>query len=215
MSGLRILVADDHALIRRGLRELLETQSDWEICAEVQTGREAVAKAKELTPDIAVLDISMPDLNGIGAARRIQRTSPETKILMLSMHYSEQLLEDLRNLGVHGYVAKTYSARDLVRAVRTLVNGQLFFSSPETEQRPTPVFPAWSQVLNIGERLTTREREIAQLLSEGKSSKDVASILGITLKTTDTHRSNLMRKLQLHNIADLVRYAVRNRIIEP
>jgi len=220
MKNLRILIADDHDLMRRGVRTLLEAHTGWEICAEAPTGREAVAKAEELKPDIVILDISMPDLNGLEAARRIRSASPNTEILILSVHYSDQLIRELLEAGVRGYIIKSDSDRDLIIAVETLANHKPFFTPRATEVilgnlnmggSPTRAHvPA-----TLRERLTSREREIVQLLAEGKSSKEVASSLCISVKTAETHRANIMRKLQLHTVTELVRYAVRNQIIEP
>jgi len=218
MKALRILVADDHDLMRRGLKSLLESHPGWSICAEAHTGREAVAKAEELKPDIVILDITMPELNGVEAARRILKASPNTEILVLSVHYSDQLIRDILDAGVRGYIVKSDSDRDLVIAVEALANHKPFFTPRATElilsnfnnKGGSSEMPEV-----IGERLTSREREIVQLLSEGKSSKEVASLLSISVKTAETHRANIMRKLEIHSVSELVRYAVRNQIIEP
>jgi DNA-binding NarL/FixJ family response regulator len=218
MKTLRILVADDHDLMRRGLKSLLESHPGWSVCAEAHTGREAVAKAEELKPDIVILDITMPELNGVEAARRILKASPNTEILVLSVHYSDQLIRDILDAGVRGYIVKSDSDRDLVIAIEALANHKPFFTPRATElilnnfnsKGGTTEIPDV-----IGDRLTSREREIVQLLSEGKTSKEVASILGISVKTAETHRANIMRKLEIHSVSELVRYAVRNQIIEP
>jgi DNA-binding NarL/FixJ family response regulator len=218
MSSLRILIADDHDLMRRGIRALLESHAGWTVCAEAQNGREAVERAIELKPDIAVLDITMPELNGIDAAQRVQKDSPATKILMLSMHYSEQLVAQLVQAQIRGYVVKSDSDRDLERAVEALARGKFFFTPLATKEMLATVVARSShseEVEPVDNRLTSREREIMQLLSEGKSTKELASILGISTKTAETHRSHIMRKLEIHNVAGLVRYAVRNRIVEP
>jgi DNA-binding NarL/FixJ family response regulator len=218
MKNLRILIADDHDLIRRGVKALLQSHPGWEICGEAHTGREAVAKAEELKPDIVILDISMPDLNGVEAARRIRKASATTEVLILSVHYSDQLIREILEAGVRGYIVKSDSDRDLIIAVETLANHKPFFTPRATEvilsnfsergvRSDTPE--------SVRERLTSREREIVQLLAEGKSSKEVASSLCISVKTAETHRANIMRKLQLHTVTELVRYAVRNQIIEP
>ena len=217
MKNLRILIADDHDLMRRGVRTLLESHTGWEICGEAVTGREAVTKAEQLKPDIVVLDIGMPDLNGLEAARRIRSAVPETEILILSVHYSDQLIRELLEAGVRGYIIKSDSDRDLLIAVETLATHKPFFTPRATEvilgNLHTP--PVRSQMPGtLRERLTSREREIVQLLAEGKSSKEVASSLNISVKTAETHRANIMRKLQLHTVTELVRYAVRNQIIE-
>ena len=219
MKSLRILIADDHDLMRRGIKGLLQTHPGWEICAEANTGREAVTKAQELKPDIAILDISMPDLNGVDAAKRIRKESPDTEILILSVHYSDQLIRDILEAGVRGYIVKSDSDRDLVIAVETLANHKPFLTPRATEVMLTSFNEGRTRSTEapttIRERLTSREREIVQLLAEGKSSKEVASSLCISVKTAETHRANIMRKLQLHTVSELVRYAVRNQIVEP
>jgi DNA-binding NarL/FixJ family response regulator len=218
MRTLRILIADDHDLMRRGLKALLESHAGWAICAEAHTGREAVTKAEELKPDIVILDITMPELNGVEAARRILKCSPNTEILVLSVHYSDQLIRDILDAGVRGYIVKSDSDRDLIVAVEALANHKPFFTPRATELilsnfNKGGTSSEMPEVL--GDRLTSREREIVQLLSEGKSSKEVASVLSISVKTAETHRANIMRKLEIHSVSELVRYAVRNQIIEP
>lgn len=219
MSYLQILVADDHDLMRRGLKSMLETHPGWAICAEAHTGTEAVAKANELKPNVAILDISMPEMDGLEAARQIRKQSPRTEILVLSMHYSDQLIRDILEAGVRGYVVKSDSDRDLVLAVEALANHKPFFTPHATELMLTNLNASSSSLINgtetLKDRLTTREREIIRLISEGNSSKEVASRLGISVKTADTHRANIMRKLQVHTVSELVRYALRNQIIEP
>ena len=218
MKNLRILIADDHDLIRRGLKSLLEAHPGWTICAEARTGREAVSKAEQSNPDIVILDISMPELNGVEAARQILKASPNTEILVLSMHYSDQLIRDILDAGVRGYIVKSDSARDLPIAVEMLANHKPFFTPGVTElilSRLNNQGAPSEMPDALGHRLTSREREIVQLLSEGKSSKEVASVLDISVKTAETHRSNIMRKLEIHSVSELVRYAVRNVIIEP
>jgi DNA-binding NarL/FixJ family response regulator len=210
-------VADDHALMRRGIKTLLESHTGWEICGEARTGRDAVAKAETLKPDIVILDISMPDLNGVDAARRIRKISPDTELLILSIHYSDQLIREIPKAGVRGYIVKSDSDRDLVIAVETLANHKPFFTSRATEI----ILRDFHGEKNQGEpsnladaSLTSREREIIQLIAEGKSSNTIASCLYISPKTAETHRANIMRKLKLHSKPELVRYAIRNRIID-
>lgn len=219
MPNLRILIADDHDLMRRGLRALLESHPGWEICGEAANGRDAVALTEELKPDISILDITMPELNGVDAARRILKASPDTEVLLLSVHYSDQLIREILEAGIRGYIVKSDSDRDLVIAVEALANHKPFFTPRATElilnhlhRRPND---SADPPETIGDRLTTREREVVQLLSEGKSSREVASVLNISVKTAETHRANIMRKLEIHSVSELVRYAVRNQIIEP
>jgi len=218
VKPLRILIVDDHDLMRRGVKALIEAHAGWEICGEATTGREAVTKAEELKPDILILDISMPDLNGVEAARRVRKASPNTEILILSMHYSDQLIREIVDAGVRGYIIKSDSDRDLIAAVEALAKHKPFFTAQATEVI-LGSFNSGGTVKKevpelVSNRLTSREREIVQLLAEGKSSKEVAVSLGISVKTAETHRANVMRKLELHSVSELVRYAVRNQIVE-
>jgi DNA-binding NarL/FixJ family response regulator len=214
---LRILVADDHDIIRRGLKELLTSRSGWEVCAEAKTGREAVTLAEQFKPEVVVMDISMPDLNGLEAARQIRKSLPKTEILILTLHFSDQLVREIVEAGVRAYIMKSDADRDLVAAVEALANHRPFFTARAAEmlldgfRRPKTDIDPDTVIRN---RLTAREREIVQLLAEGKSSKEVAVALGISVKTAETHRANIMRKLELHSVSELVRYAVRNQIIE-
>jgi DNA-binding NarL/FixJ family response regulator len=214
---LRILVADDHDIIRRGLRQLLLAKPNWEVCGEAKTGREALAAVEELHPDVVVMDISMPELNGLEAARHIQKKFPNIGILILTMHFTDQLVRDVIESGARGYILKSDADKDLVSAVEALGNRRAYFTREASEilmsgfSRPDVVLDAKSVSRN---RLTVREREIVQLLAEGKSSKQVAVTLNISVKTAETHRANIMRKLELHSVSELVRYAIRNQIIE-
>lgn len=211
MTNLRILIADDHDVIRRGLKSVLESRPGWTVCGEARTGQEAVAHAEELRPDVAVLDITMPELNGIEAARRIKRACPRTEILLLSVHHSDQLIRQLLEAGVRGFIVKSDSDQDLLKAVETLSNHKPWMTGSAAELLLSSK-GSHSEKL---ERLTSREREIVQLLAEGKTGKEIASALGISIKTTETHRANIMRKLEIHSVSEIVRYAVRNQIIEP
>lgn len=218
MNKVRILVADDHDVVRIGIRALLESESGWEVCGEAATGRDAVQKAEELKPDLVIMDISMPDLGGLEATRQILKASPQTEVLILTMHDSDDLLRDVLDAGARGYVLKADAPTNLVAAVSALCHHNPYFTSRMSEtilqgylnREPPP-----ERKGAVGGRLTPREREIVQLLAEGKSNKDIAVALGIRVKTADTHRANVMNKLGLHSVADLVRYAVRNRIVEP
>jgi DNA-binding NarL/FixJ family response regulator len=213
----RILIADDHQVVRTGLRALLESKTGWQVCAEASNGREAVEKAGQLKPDVAVLDIGMPLLNGVEATRQIRKLSPQTEILILTMHDSEQLVQEVLGAGAHGYILKDDADRNLIAAVDALHRHKPFLSSRVSEAVSGTAGPpgdgsALSQASRS--RLTPREREIVQLLAEGKSNKEVAGDLGISVKTAETHRANIMLKLDFHSITDLVRYAVRNKIIQ-
>jgi DNA-binding NarL/FixJ family response regulator len=218
MGALQILIADDHDLMLRGIRTMIEAHEGWAICAEARTGREAVEKAAELKPDIAILDISMPDLNGLVAIEKIHKASPKTEVLILSVHHSEQLILEILKAGARGYIVKSDSDRDLVLAIEALARHKPFFTAHATElilrNSATPGRQVTEFPESLRGSLTPREREIVQLLSEGRSSKEVATVLGISVKTAETHRANIMRKLDLHTVSGLVRYAVRNQIIE-
>lgn len=215
--NLRILVADDHDIIRRGLKSLLTAKHGWEVCAEAKNGREAISLAEEHKPDVVVMDVSMPELNGLEAVRRIRKSLPKTEIVVLTLHFSDQLVHDIVEAGAKGYIMKSDADRDLVAAVEALSVRRTFFTPKAGEMvlngfKKRDVAPTGEQ--EFRNRLTMREREIVQLLAEGKSSKEVAVALGISVKTAETHRANVMRKLELHSVSELVRYAVKNQIIE-
>src|ERR1700724_2769074 len=219
MDPVRLLVADDHEIVRKGLRSLLEAQPGWQVTAEACDGREAVAKAKELKPDVTVLDISMPSLNGLEAARQILKNDSRSKILILTMHESDPLIREVLDVGARGYVLKTDASRDLVTAVTAVRSNKTFFTAKVAQmvlegyldKKPGKDKPPTESPKT---RLTPRQREIVQLLAEGKSSKEVAVQLGLSVKTAETHRANIMRRLDCHSVSELVRYAVRNNIIE-
>jgi DNA-binding NarL/FixJ family response regulator len=213
----RILVADDHQVVRTGLRALLESKTGWQVCAEASNGREAVEKAGQLKPDVAVLDIGMPLLNGVEATRQIRKLSPQTEILILTMHDSDQLVQEVLGAGAHGYILKDDADRNLIAAVDALRRHKPYLSSRVSEAASNAAAPSEDGSAlqhSSRSRLTPREREIVQLLAEGKSNKEVAGYLGISVKTAETHRANIMLKLDFHSLADLVRYAVRNNIIQ-
>lgn len=215
---MKILVADDHDIIRRGLKQLLTARAGWEICGEAKTGREAVTLTEQLKPDIVVLDVSMPDLNGLEAARRIHKTLPKIGILILTLHFSDTLVREIVEAGARAYIMKSDTDRDLVAAVEALANRRTFFTARAADMLyndyPQPGSSSAQPQAITRDRLTPREREIVQLLAEGKSSKEVAVTLGISVKTAETHRANIMRKLELHSVSEVVRYAVKNQIIE-
>ncbi len=216
MNTLRILIADDHDLIRKGIRMLIEERPGWNVCAEARSGREAVDMATQLRPDIVVIDISMPDLNGLEATRLIRKACPKCEVLVITHHDSDEMAAEVLDAGARGYVLKSDSDQDLVRAVEALSRHKPFFTSRITEMFLTHRADGVADSSEaMRHRLTVREVEILQLLAEGKTAKEVASALGIATKTSDTHRTNIMRKLNLHSIAELVRYAIRNKIVEP
>jgi DNA-binding NarL/FixJ family response regulator len=217
MVKLRILLADDHDVVRRGLRSLVETQAGWEVCGEAATGHEAVEKAAKLKPNIVVMDISMPELNGLEATRQIRKAAPEAQVLILTIHESEQLLVEVLKARARGYMLKSDAGRDLVAALEALSQGKPFFSSKVAEILLSGYkeLAGKSKELELpGSRLSAREREIIQLVAEGKSNKEVATLLNLSVKTVETHRANLMRKLNLHSLAELIHHAIQNKIVD-
>jgi DNA-binding NarL/FixJ family response regulator len=217
MNPLRILVADDHEIVRRGLVSLLKSHAGWEVCGEARDGREAVEKAKELRPDIVILDVGMPNLNGLEAARQMLRNNAHSRILILTITDTDEVVRAVLDAGARGFVLKSDAARDLVAAVEALQANKTFFTSRVAEM-VLGGFLGRSRPVSEGElalpSLTPREREIVQLLAEGKSTKEVACHLNLSVKTAETHRSNIMRKLKLHSVSGLVLYAVRNNIVQ-
>jgi len=211
----RILIADDHDIVRKGLRALVEEESSWQVVADVQDGRSAVAKTQELKPDIAILDIAMPSLNGLDATKQIVKVNPDTKVLILTMHDSERLIQHVLNAGARGYLMKTDAGRDLVVAIRALLLGQTYFTQ-RVAQIVLDTFTGKKTTTTEGDiqSLTAKEREVVQLLAEGKCSKEAADVLNVSTKTLETHRSNIMRKLGCHSVTDVVRYAIRNHLAQ-
>ncbi|HWZ76001.1 MAG TPA: response regulator transcription factor [Candidatus Sulfotelmatobacter sp.] len=217
---LRILIADDHEVARRGIRSLLESHPGWDVCAEAKDGRDAVELATSTKPDLVLLDIGMPNLNGLEAARQILATNPNVAILILTMHDSDNVIREVLRAGARGFLLKSDAGRDLVAAVEALESQKTFFT-PRVSQMVLDGFlnreKKRSEIEDVanpsGDLLTAREREVIQLLAEGRTSKEVAVTLNLSVKTAETHRTNLMRKLGLHSVADLTRYAVRNGIV--
>jgi DNA-binding NarL/FixJ family response regulator len=215
---LRILLADDHEIVRRGLCALLQKHEGWEICGEATDGREAVEKAKELKPDVVIVDIGMPNLNGLDATRRIMQNDPDSKVIVLTVTDADQVIREALDAGARGFVLKSDAARDLVSAVEALQSRHMFFT-PRVNDLVLAGFLEKGHAISRSQpphlpTLTPREREITQLLAEGRSSKEAASALNLSTKTVETHRSNIMRKLSLHSIRDLVVYAIKNKIIQ-
>ncbi len=211
MNKLRILIADDHEIVRHGLVALIKGHPDWVVCAESNNGSDAVAKAKELRPDVAILDIGMPVLNGFESTRQILRDNPAVKILILTLSDSDELVRTVLDAGARGFLLKSDAAKDLIAAVEALQHNRTFFTSRVSQI----ILAGYSskQELTLT-HLTPREREIVQLLAEGRSTKEVACHLNLSVKTAETHRSNIMRKLGLHSVSELVLYAVRNNIVQ-
>ena len=218
---LRILIADDHEVARRGIRSLLESHPGWQVCAEAKDGRDAVELAARTKPDLILLDIGMPNLNGLEAARQILPSNPNVAILILTMHDSDNVIREVLRAGARGFLLKSDAGRDLVSAVEALESQKTFFT-PRVSQMVLDGFLNREKKRSDTEDnadlsdaiLTAREREVIQLLAEGRTSKEVAVTLNLSVKTAETHRTNLMRKLDLHSVADLTRYAVRNGIVQ-
>lgn len=210
----RFVIADDHELVRTGLKALLESQPGWSVVGEADNGQRAIELVKEQDPDIAVLDIAMPgELDGLKVAGILKTEMPAVRVLILTMHASKDLVRQILEAGARGYVMKSDAARDLIKAVETLLEDKLFFTQTISEilldgflEKPQP-----TRAENL---LTKREIEIVELLARGKSNKEVATELNISLRTAETHRANIMNKLQLHSVQDLVRYAIRNKMVE-
>jgi DNA-binding NarL/FixJ family response regulator len=215
VHGLRILIADDHEVARKGIRSILEGHPGWEVCAEAKDGREAVEYASQFKPDLLLIDIGMPNLNGLDAARQILAAMPEALILILTIHDSEHIVREVLAAGARGFLLKSDAGRDLVAAVEALQGRRTFFTSKVSQMmldgylRPAEAHDAGEQRI-----LTPREREVIQLVAEGKTTNEIATTLSLSVKTAETHRTNLMRKLDLHSIADLTLYAVRNGIVQ-
>ena len=215
MNPIRILLADDHTVIRRGLRALLERQDGFTVVAEAADGREAVETAVAMSPDVAVIDIGMPNLNGIEAASRITEKCPETAVVILSMHVDESYVLRALKAGARGYLLKDAPEEDLINAIRAVHQGKAFFSPEISKMLAEDYMRQMRQrgVEDSYELLTPREREILQMLGEGKSNKDVATKLNLSLHTVETHRGNVLEKLNLHSTAEMILYAVRKGIV--
>jgi DNA-binding NarL/FixJ family response regulator len=215
---IKVVLADDHEVVRQGIRRLLEQEPELEIRGEARNGREAVLMAIALKPHVVVMDMSMPELNGLDATRQIRQAMPETEVLLYTMHDADQLVQESVKAGARGFVLKSDPAANLVAGVKALARHRPFFTVMPTEA-------ILSGFLNVdagedtatatGTPLSTREREVVQLLAEGKNNRQVADVLGISVKTVETHRATIMRKLGATSVVELVRYAVRNRMIEP
>ena len=210
-GGVRFLVADDHDVLRRGVRVILEDNPDWKVVAEARDGREAIEKANEFKPDIAILDFSMPEINGLDATREIVKNLPKTKVLILTIYDSDDLIEELRQAGAHGYIRKSESDRELISAINALVNNKTFYPLVTT----TNTHQSLKRVSRKPQaRLTARQKEVVKLLAQGFHSGKIAEMLGISKKTVETHRQNILSRTNCRSSADLVRYAIRNGIIE-
>jgi len=212
----RILLADDHEMVSRGLRDQLNKQPGWEVCGEAADGREAVKLALSLKPDVVVMDLSMPELNGLEATRQIRRDLPKTEVLIFTMHETEPLIREVLSAGARGYVLKSDAGRQVVSAVEALAHHKPFFTS-RVSSALLDAFLKSATKPDEGSSFSTlssREREIVQMLAEGKSNKEIANLLCISVKTVETHRATIMRKLDINSIVELVHYAIRNKLVE-
>jgi two-component system response regulator NreC len=207
---LRILIADDHHIVRQGLKALLERE-EFDVSGDAADGQEAVRLARKLRPDVAVLDFAMPLLNGLEAAREIHQASPRTQTILLTMHTEDHYVQEALRAGVRGYVVKTQAAADLVQAIREVSRGRIYLCT-EVSGGVVEAYLAHADV--PGDPLTSRERQVLQLVAEGKTTKEIAHLLGVSSKTAETHRTRMMEKLSIHNTAGLVRYAIRRGVIE-
>jgi len=205
----RILLADDHVIVRQGFRALLEREG-LEVVAEAANGHEAVRLAGELLPDVAVLDFAMPLLNGLDAAKEIRRCSPRTRTILLTVHSEDHYVLEALQAGVHGYVVKTQAAADLVQAIRE-IRGNAIYLSPTISRAVVEAY--FDKATPPGDVLSSRERQVLQLVAEGKTTKEIAAVLGVSIKTADSHRARIMRKLDIHDTAGLVRFAIRRGLI--
>ena len=213
---IRILIVDDHEMVRHGVRKVLEEQRDWQVCGEAANGREAVAMALELRPDVLVLDFSMPGLNGLEVTRLVREGQPEIEVVILTMHESAQLARELQAAGARGLVFKSDAGKTLVTAIEHLLQHRPYCSDKLSRLlEPSFSGPATPVQAAPASTLSPREVQIVQLIAEGHSSKRVAEALDLSVKTVDTHRANLMRKLGIHSVSELVRYALRERIVTP
>ena len=216
MKRLRILIADDHSLVRRGARAVLNARPGWEVVGEAVDGRDAVEKAIKLKPEVAIVDIGMPELDGIEVVRQVRAAVPDTKVLVLTMHDSDRIVRRALDAGAHGYLLKSDLTDCLPKAVEAIAEGKRFLT-PEVSEIVLQGFLKKTSPRPQGEqavaRTTPRETEIIRLLAEGKSNKQVALLLGIAVRTVETHRAKIMLKLGLHSLAELIHYALRNEII--
>lgn len=215
MHSLRLVVADDHPLMRRGICDLLEAEPGWEVVAKASNGREAIDAVSKSKPDVLVIDLAMPELNGLTATREILRLFPKLGVVLLTMHNTDQSVREVLESGARGYVLKNDAEQDLVAAVKAVAAGKPFFTANITEIVLKGYLnrTATSEPAKALSGLTTREREVVQLLVEGKGNKDVALAMRLSVKTVEAHRSNINRKLAIRSTSDLVRYAVRNGIV--
>lgn len=213
MSSFRILIADDHEIVRQGIRALIESHPGWEVCAEAVDGKDTIQKVEQARPDLVALDIGMPNLNGLDAARLILRDNPKVKILFLTVYDTDQAAKTAIQIGAKGLILKSDAGRELVGAIETIQRNSVYFS-PRVSQAGLGSDLRGDRRPVEKETLTPRENQVMKLLAAGHSTKDVASLLQLSVKTAETHRSNIMGKLGLHSVSELVLYALRNNIVQ-
>ena len=215
MAKIRVILADDHTILRDGIRALVDGQADMEVVGEAEDGQSAVKMAAKLLPDVVVMDIAMPLLNGLEATRQIQRDYPQVKVLILTMHENEEYIRQVLAAGALGYVLKDAAARDLLGAIRAVYQGEAVLS-PAITRLVIEDYLRWGEIrpTDASNGLTSREREVLQLIAEGYTNKEIAEILNLSVKTIQSHRTNLMNKLDLHDRGELIKYAIQKKIID-
>ncbi len=208
--NVKIVLADDHSIVRQGLRALIEKQSDMQVIGEASNGRETVAMVQDLQPDVVLMDVSMPDMNGVEATRRIKIGFPQMKVLALSMHSDRRFAMEMLKAGASGYLLKDSAFEELVHAIRSVVSGHTYLCHKITDVVIRDYLDiSAKEVSSVFSTLTVREREVLQLIAEGRSTKDIATLLKVSVKTIETHRQQIMEKLNIHSVAELTKYAIR------
>ena len=217
MARIRVLLAEDHTIVRKGLRSLLDDEADIQVIGEAEDGRQAVEEVERLLPDVVLMDITMPGLNGLEAARRIKKRFPEVKVLVLTMHANEEYIFQVLRAGASGYLVKQAAPAELVWAIQAIHRGDSFLS-PSISRKVIEDYTRRAEATEVRDsfdRLTGREREILQLIAEGHTNREIAELLHLSAKTVETHRAHLMGKLDIHNVAELTQYAIRRGVIAP
>jgi DNA-binding NarL/FixJ family response regulator len=215
MSKIRVLLAEDHTIVRKGLRSLLDGEAGIEVIGEAQDGREAVEKVQQLLPDVVLMDIAMPALSGLEATRQIKKRFPEVRVLILTMHATEEYIFQILRVGASGYVVKQAAPNELISAIQAVYRGESFLS-PSISKKVIEEYIRQAEAMaerDSYDQLTTREREVLQLIAEGRSTREIAELLHISTKTVETHRAHLMDKLDTHSTAELTQYAIRKGVI--
>jgi len=214
MTKIRVLIVDDHTILREGLRKLLSEEADIEVVGEAQDGHEAVKKAEALKPDVVLLDIAMPGMNGITAAKKLKTVAAGSKVLILTVHQEEEYVYETLRAGASGYVLKDAAAPDLIGAIRKAATGEVYLSPEVSRLVVKDDGRMRGEIKTVSQELTPREREICKLLAEGHTVPEIAGMIGISRKTVDVHKTRLMKKLDIHNRAELVKFAIQNKLIQ-